>query len=93
MALSKDRTLNVPSVLSVVPGLFPVQMRQTKAVPSVLPSTSLAGNQDGENIQRALDVLGTRRTLGTRLDYQGVMAFPANINNWERGNKAIHGES
>jgi hypothetical protein len=53
----------------------------------------LAGNQDGENIQKALDVLGTRRTLGTRLDYQGVMAFPANINNWERGNKAIHGES
>jgi len=90
VALSKDRTLNVPSVM---PGLFPVQMRQTKAVPSVLPSTSLAGNQDGENIQRALDVLGTRRTLGTRLDYQGVMAFPANINNWERGNKAIQGES
>jgi hypothetical protein len=35
MALSKDRTMSVPTVLSFVPGLFPVQVRQTKAVPSV----------------------------------------------------------
>ncbi len=65
MALSKDRAINVPNVLSVVPGLFPVRMQQTMSVPSVLRSMSVAGTEDGENIQKSLDLLGTRRTLGT----------------------------
>jgi hypothetical protein len=54
--------MNVPSV---VPGLFLAQTRQTKGVPSVLRSTSVTGNDDGENIQKSLDLLGTRRTVGT----------------------------
>jgi hypothetical protein len=57
--------MSVPSVLGFVPGLFPGQFRQTKDVPSVLRFTSVAGNEDGENIQKSLDLLGTRRTVGT----------------------------
>src|SRR5271165_1800478 len=67
MALPKDRAMSVPTVLSLVPGLFPVQTRQTKHVPSVLRSTSVAGNEDGENTQECLDLPRTRRTVRTSL--------------------------
>jgi len=59
--------MSVPNVLSLVPGLFPAQKRQTKHVPSVLRSTSVAGNEDGENTQKGLVLPGTRRTGGTSL--------------------------
>jgi hypothetical protein len=59
--------MSVPTVLSLVPGLFPAQTRQTKHVLSVLRSTSAAGNEHGENTQEWLDVPGTRRTVRTSL--------------------------
>jgi hypothetical protein len=93
VALSKDRTIDVPRVLSCCSRFVPSSNAANKMVFPVFYDLSPRWKRRWRKYPEIFGATGNTKNSENEPDYQELTAFPVKIDYWERGNSQVDSEA